>query len=64
MLPEVAYIKLAWALGARGDDAAGVRKLMTTPMSDDMTDREPPDGYIVLQGGVPEMRTFLGQVWS
>ncbi len=64
MLPEVAYIKLAWALGLHPDDPDAVRALMTTPMHDDMTDREPPDGYLVFQGGVPEVEAFLGQIWS
>jgi glutamyl-tRNA(Gln) amidotransferase subunit D len=64
MLPEVAYIKLAWALGLHPDDPDAVRALMTTPTSDDMTDREPPDGYLVFQGGVPEIQEFLGRIWS
>jgi glutamyl-tRNA(Gln) amidotransferase subunit D len=64
MLPEVAYIKLAWALGLHPDDPEAVRRLMATPTSDDMTEREPPDGYLVFQGGVPEVEAFLGQIWS
>ena len=64
MLPEVAYIKLGWALGAFPDDPERVRAAMTTPMSDDMTDREPPDGYLVFQGGVEEVQNFLSKVWS
>ena len=26
--------------------------------------REPPDGYLVFQGGVPEIQEFLGRIWS
>ncbi len=28
-----------------------------------MTEREPHDGYLVLQGGVPEVQEFLENVW-
>jgi glutamyl-tRNA(Gln) amidotransferase subunit D len=63
MLPEVAFIKLSWALGLHGDDAAAVRSLMTTVIAGEMTEREPHDGYLVLQGGVPEVADFLKHVW-
>jgi glutamyl-tRNA(Gln) amidotransferase subunit D len=63
MLPEVAYIKLGWALGVEPDDAAAARALMTTPLAGDMTEREPHDGYLVLQGGVPEVQEYLNKVW-
>jgi glutamyl-tRNA(Gln) amidotransferase subunit D len=64
MLPEVAYIKLGWALGCHPDDPDAVVELMTTPIAGEMTDREPHDGYLVFQGGVPEIREFLGSIWS
>jgi glutamyl-tRNA(Gln) amidotransferase subunit D len=64
MLPEVAYIKLAWALGLHPNEPALVRQTMTTPMNDDMTEREPPDGYLLFQGGVPEVQEFLTTVWT
>lgn len=64
MLPETAYIKLAWALGVHPDDPQAVRDLMSTPIAGDMTDREPHDGYLVFQGGVPEMKDLLGKIWS
>jgi glutamyl-tRNA(Gln) amidotransferase subunit D len=63
MLPEVAYVKLGWALGLHPDDADSVRLLMTTPLAGDMTEREPHDGYLVFQGGVPEIQEFLREVW-
>jgi glutamyl-tRNA(Gln) amidotransferase subunit D len=63
MLPEVAFIKLSWALGLHGDDAAAVRSLMTTVIAGETTEREPHDGYLVLQGGVPEVADFLKHVW-
>ncbi len=64
MLPEVAYVKLGWALGMRPDDPAAARDLMTTSLAGEITEREPHDGYLVLQGGVPEIREFLEKVWK
>jgi len=61
MLPEVAYIKLAWALG-QTRDLEKVRKLMLTPISDDITEREPYNGYLIYQGGVPEVEDFIRNV--
>jgi glutamyl-tRNA(Gln) amidotransferase subunit D len=63
MLPEVAYIKLGWALGVYPDDPAAVSKLMTTVIAGETTEREPHDGYLVLQGGVPEVQEFIEKVW-
>ena len=64
MLPEVAYIKLGWALGMHPDDPQAVRDLMTTTIAGEMTEREPHDGYLVFQGGVPEMKDLLKKIWS
>jgi glutamyl-tRNA(Gln) amidotransferase subunit D len=64
MLPEVAYIKLGWALGVHPDDPAAARELMTTVVAGETTEREPHDGYLVLQGGVPEVSEFLAKVWK
>ncbi|MBU0985243.1 MAG: Glu-tRNA(Gln) amidotransferase GatDE subunit D, partial [candidate division Zixibacteria bacterium] len=58
MLPEVAYIKLGWALGQTSDPAE-VKKLMLTPIAGEITEREPYNGYLVLQGGVPEVEEFI-----
>ena len=63
MLPEVAFIKLSWALGLHPDDPDAVRALMTKRIADEMTDGEPPDGYLVFQGGVPEMEKMLDKIW-
>ncbi len=51
MLPEVAYIKLGWALG-QTTDLEEVRRIMLTPVADEITEREPHDGYLVFQAGV------------
>jgi glutamyl-tRNA(Gln) amidotransferase subunit D len=64
MLPETAFIKLSWALGRCGDDAEAVCGLMTRVLAGEITPRECHDGYLVFQGGVPEMKDFLGRVWS
>jgi len=61
MLPEVAYIKLGWALG-QTDDLDRVRDIMLTPITGEITEREPHDGYLVFQGGMPEIEAFLRQV--
>ncbi len=63
MLPEVAYIKLGWALG-QTDDINEVRKLMLTPIAGDITEREPYDGYLIFQGGVPEIREFIKTIYK
>jgi len=61
MLPEVAYIKLGWALG-QTDDLEEVKRLMLTPVSTEITEREPYNGYLVYQGGIPEIEDFLKRV--
>ncbi len=64
MLPEVAYIKLGWALGVHPGDPDAARRLMTTPIAGEITEREPHDGYLVFQGGVPEIQEFLCRIWK
>lgn len=61
MLPEVAYIKLGWVLG-QTDDPEEVKRLMLTPINDEITQREPYNGYLVFQGGVPEVEDFIKNV--
>lgn len=58
MLPEVAYVKLAWALG-QTHDLERVRDIMLTPVCGEITEREPYDGYLIFQGGMPEMTEFM-----
>ncbi|MBM3405056.1 MAG: Glu-tRNA(Gln) amidotransferase subunit GatD [Bacteroidetes bacterium] len=58
MLPEVAYIKLGWALG-QTHDREEVRRIMLTPVNDEITPREPYNGYLVYQGGVKEVEDFI-----
>jgi glutamyl-tRNA(Gln) amidotransferase subunit D len=58
MLPEVAYIKLGWVLG-QTNDPEEVKRMMLTPMNDDITSREPYNGYLIYQGGLPEVEEFI-----
>jgi glutamyl-tRNA(Gln) amidotransferase subunit D len=58
MLPEVAYIKLGWALG-QTEDPEEIKKIMLTPINDEITTREPYNGYLIYQGGVPEVEDFI-----
>ena len=57
MIPETAYIKLGWALG-HSHDRDKVKKLMLTSIAGEITEREPFDGYMILQGGLPELEDF------
>jgi len=63
MLPEVAYIKLGWAMWLHPNDPEARKALMTTSIAGEMTEREPHDGYLIFQGGIPEIQEFLGKVW-
>lgn len=61
MLPEVAYMKLGWTLGQTSDPAE-VRRIMCTPIAGEITEREPSNGYLIFQGGIPEVEEFISQV--
>lgn len=58
MIPETAFIKLSWALG-QTNDLEKVKEIMLTPINGEITPREPYNGYLILQGGVPEVEEFL-----
>ncbi len=61
MLPEVAFVKLSWALG-QTEDRDEVIRLMLTPVNDEITEKEPYNGYLVYQGGVAEVEEFVRKV--
>jgi len=63
MTPEVAYVKLGWALG-QSHDVEEVKKLMLTPINGETTDREPHNGYLLMQGGIPEVDAFISEHWK
>ncbi|MBU4484751.1 Glu-tRNA(Gln) amidotransferase subunit GatD, partial [bacterium] len=58
MIPEAAYMKLAWVLGST-TNLEEVRKRMLTPIANEITEREPHNGYLIYQGGIPEVEKFL-----
>ena len=58
MLPETALMKLGWVLG-HTDDHDHVLELMRTPINHEITEREPLDGYLVLQGGLTEIDQIM-----
>lgn len=60
MLPEVAYVKLGWALG-QTDDLEKVKEIMLTPIAGEITEREPHNGYLIYQGGLPEVEEFISR---
>ena len=60
MLPEVAYVKLGWTLGQAADPAE-VKRIMLTPVAGEITEREPSNGYLIFQGGIPEVEEFISQ---
>ena len=61
MLPEVAWVKLSWILGQTRDPDE-VKRLMLRPINDEITNREPYNGYLVYQGGLPEVDDFVKRV--
>lgn len=60
MLPEVAYVKLGWALG-QTNELEKVKEIMLTPIAGEITEREPSNGYLIYQGGLPEVEEFIRQ---
>jgi glutamyl-tRNA(Gln) amidotransferase subunit D len=63
MLPETALMKLSWVLG-QTDDHAEVLRMMRTPVNGEITPREPHNGYLILQGGLPETEAFISSHWK
>jgi len=63
MLPEVAYVKLGWALG-QSHDYEEVKRIMLTPVVSETTEREPHNGYLLFQGGIPEVDEFISSHWK
>ena len=61
MLPEVAWVKLGWAMG-QTEDPEEVKKIMLTPVNGEITPKEPYNGYLIYQGGVPEVEEFVRKV--
>jgi glutamyl-tRNA(Gln) amidotransferase subunit D len=63
MLPETALMKLSWVLG-HTDDHEEFKRMMRRPVNHDITEREPHNGYLILQGGLPETEEFIMSHWK
>ena len=53
-------MKLGWAFG-QTDDLEKVKEIMLTPIAGEITEREPSNGYLIYQGGLPEVEDFIKQ---
>ncbi len=60
LLPEVAYMKLCWTLG-QTTDPERVQEIMLSPIAGEITEREPSNGYLIFQGGIPEVEEFISK---
>jgi glutamyl-tRNA(Gln) amidotransferase subunit D len=58
MLPSAAYTKLIWVLG-HTHSIEEVKKLMQTNMAGEITAREGPRGFLLLQGIEPGINKIL-----
>ena len=63
MLPETALMKLGWVLGHTHEHDK-VMAMMRNPVSHEITEREPHNGYLILQGGLPEVDEFIADHWK
>ena len=63
MLPETALMKLSWVL-AHTDDHDEVLRMMRTSVSHEITLREPHNGYLIMQGGLPEIEEWIKSHWK
>ena len=63
MLPETALMKLGWVLG-HTDEHDEVMAMMRNPVSHEISAREPHNGYLILQGGLPEVDEFISGHWK
>jgi glutamyl-tRNA(Gln) amidotransferase subunit D len=53
-------MKLCWVLGHTREPVK-VKEMMLIPVAGEITEHEPPNGYIVLQGGFPLVEDFIGR---
>lgn len=63
MLPETALMKLCWVLG-HTDEHHEVLKMMRNTINHEITEREPHNGYLILQGGLPETEEYVTSHWK
>ena len=63
MLPETALMKLCWVLGHTNVHEE-VLRMMRHPISHEITGREPHNGYLIMQGGLPETEEYIASHWK
>jgi glutamyl-tRNA(Gln) amidotransferase subunit D len=63
MLPETALMKLGWVLGHTHDHDE-VLRLMRRTINHEITEREPHNGYLILQGGLSETEKYVTAHWK
>jgi glutamyl-tRNA(Gln) amidotransferase subunit D len=63
MLPETALMKLSWVL-AHTDDHEEVMRIMRESIAHEITAREPHNGYLIMQGGLPETEEYIATHWK
>jgi glutamyl-tRNA(Gln) amidotransferase subunit D len=63
MLPETALMKLGWVLG-HTDEHEEVLRMMRRSINHEITPREPHNGYLILQGGLPETEEWVSRHWK
>ena len=63
MLPETALMKLSWVL-AHTDEQEEVMRIMRDPIAHEITEREPHNGYLIMQGGLPETEQYIATHWK
>ncbi len=63
MLPETALMKLSWVLG-HTDDHQEVTRMMRHTINHEITEREPHNGYLIMQGGLPETEEYIQSHWK
>ncbi len=63
MLPETALMKLSWVLGHTNDHAE-VMRMMRHSIAHEITGREPHNGYLIMQGGLPETEEYIATHWK
>lgn len=63
MIPETALMKLSWVLGHTRDHAE-VKRMMRETINCEITPREPHNGYLIMQGGLPEIEEWIRSHWK
>jgi len=41
-----------------------VKEIMLTPIAGEITEREPSNGYLIYQGGLPEIEELISKNWK